>query len=197
MEAMQCRVRPRPDLQRGRHFRLGGGPGDAVWMRGYKPPPCWPTRGGDEVKAAIFYENADTTKAPNTTAGPNAYQQGCKNDPLSQTVPVMKLKPGEPTSSEVIPLDFRSNGTNLLWYMANRTFRVDYNDPVLLEAKLGNLNFPDIRNVHNYGTNKSIRFIVENPGPQPHPMHVHGMLLCSKLRMADTDVSRTQHVHPG
>ena len=63
---------------------------------------------------------------------------------------------------------------NMLWYMANRTFRVDYNDPILLEAKLGNLDFPYIRNVHNYGTNNSILFVFENTGNQPHPMHLHG-----------------------
>jgi FtsP/CotA-like multicopper oxidase with cupredoxin domain len=151
-----------------------GNPTDAVWLRGYKPPPCWPTKGGDEVKAAIFYEKADQTKPPTTQPGPNAYSQDCANDPLTQTVPIMKLPAGDPTSSEVMPLQFRSNGTNLLWFMANRTMRVNYNDPILLEAKLGNFDFPYIENVHNYGTNKSLRFIVENPTQQPHPMHVHG-----------------------
>ena len=28
--------------------------------------------------------------------------------------------------------------------------------------------------MHNYGTNQSVRFIIENPGNQPHPMHLHG-----------------------
>ena len=28
--------------------------------------------------------------------------------------------------------------------------------------------------MHNYGKNASVRFIIENAGPQPHPMHVHG-----------------------
>ncbi|KAK3676639.1 hypothetical protein LTR78_003414 [Recurvomyces mirabilis] len=148
--------------------------GDAAWLRGFKPQACWPSHGGDEVKAAIFYQGADQTKPPTTSAGPNAYNQYCGNDPLSQTVPAMKLDPGKPTSSEVIPLEFKPNGTNILWYMANRTFRVNYNDPMLLEAKLGNLNFPYIENVHNYGNNKSLLFVIENTGPQPHPMHVHG-----------------------
>ncbi|KAK0247866.1 hypothetical protein LTS09_016966 [Friedmanniomyces endolithicus] len=168
---------------------------DAVWMRGYKPPPCWPTHGGDEVKAAIFYENADRTQAPTTSAGPNAYDQYCGNDPLSQTVPTYAINPGEPSVIEIIPIEFRPNGTNLLWYLANRTFRADYNDPILLEAKQGSLDFPYIENVHNYGepcllfcsswspptllisppgTNRSIRFVFENTGAQPHPMHLHG-----------------------
>ncbi|KAK1812164.1 hypothetical protein LTR12_013437 [Friedmanniomyces endolithicus] len=168
---------------------------DAVWMRGYKPPPCWPTHGGDEVKAAIFYEDADRTQAPTTSAGPNAYDQYCGNDPLSQTKPTYAINPGEPSVTEIIPIEFRPNGTNLLWYLANRTFRADYNDPILLEAKQGNLDFPYIENVHNYGeshllsysswspptllipstgTNRSIRFVLENTGAQPHPLHLHG-----------------------
>lgn len=48
--------------------------------------------------------------------------------------------------------------------------RSDYNDPILLEAKLGNLDFPEICNVHNYGSNASVRFVIENTGVQPHPM---------------------------
>lgn len=147
---------------------------DAVWMRAYKPEPCWPSHGGDEAKAAIFYENADRTQAPTTQAGPNAYDQYCGNDPLSETVPYYPIAAGDPSVTEVMPLEFRSNGTNLLWYMANRTFRVDYNDPILLETKLGNIDFPYIENTHNYGSNKSLRFIVENTGNQPHPMHMHG-----------------------
>jgi len=124
---------------------------NAVWMRGYKPPPCWPTHGGDEAKAAIFYEDADRTQAPTTSAGPNAYDQYCGNDQLSQTIPTYAINPGEPSVTEIIPIEFRPNGTNLLWYLANRTFRADYNDPILLEAKQGNLDFPYIENVHNYG----------------------------------------------
>ena len=99
----------------------------------------------------------------------------CGNDPLSQTVPTYAIAPGPPAVTEVLPLEFKPNMTGyLLWYMANRTFRANYNDPILLEAKLGNLDFPDIRNVHDYGSNSSLRFIVENTGNQPHPMHMHG-----------------------
>ncbi|KAK5130265.1 hypothetical protein LTR08_002266 [Meristemomyces frigidus] len=147
---------------------------NAVWMRAYKPPICWPSNGGDEAKAAIFYQDADRSVAPTSSPGPNAYNSYCGNDPLSQTVPFYAIEPGEAAVTEVLPLEFRSNGTNLLWYMANRTFRADYNDPILLESKLGNLDFADIRNVHDYGTNRSLRFIVENTGQQPHPMHMHG-----------------------
>ncbi|KAK5678143.1 hypothetical protein LTS10_009313 [Elasticomyces elasticus] len=156
-----------------------GNPTDAVWLRGYKPPPCWPTHGGDEAKAAIFYENADRTQAPTSAPGPNAYDQYCGNDALSQTVPTYPISPGYPSVTEILPIEFKANGTppadvNLLWYMANRTFRADYNEPILLDANQGKTDFDYLRNVHNYGTNNSVRLIVENTGAQPHPMHLHG-----------------------
>lgn len=152
-----------------------GEPTDSVWLRAYKPPVCWPSNGGDEVRAAVFYEKADRSTAPTSSAGPSAYNTYCGNDPLAETKPFYPIDPGEPAVTEVIPLEFKPNATgHLLWYMANRTFIVNYNDPMLLETKLGNLDFPYIRNTHNYGSNSSLRFIVENTGNQPHPMHMHG-----------------------
>ncbi|KAF2859405.1 multicopper oxidase [Piedraia hortae CBS 480.64] len=145
---------------------------DAVWMRAFKPPGCWPSNGGNEVKAAIYYEEAFSD--PDTQPGPNAYNSYCGNDDLSRTEPLYALSPPSPSFSQVIPLEFRSNGTNLLWYTAGRTFRVNYNDPMLLEASLNNLDFPSDRNVHNYGNNNSVLFVLENRGAQPHPMHLHG-----------------------
>ena len=149
-----------------------GKPTDAVYMRAVKL--CAPSAGSDEAKAAIYYENADRNLAPTSSPGPNTYNEYCGNDPLEQTVPYYPIAAGEPAVTEVLPIEFRSNGTHLIWFMANRTFRVNYNDPQLLEAKLGSLNFPFIENVHNYGSNSSVRFIFENTGNQPHPMHLHG-----------------------
>lgn len=155
-------------------FKASGKPTDAVWMRGYRPPPCGPSAGGEEVTAAIFYEDADRSQQPTTQPNSNAHDQSCANDPLTSTVPLYPMAAGDASFTDVIPIDFRSNGTALLWYMQNRTFYIDYNDPLLLEAKLGNIDFPKIRNVHNYGTNQTVRFVLENPIPQPHPMHLHG-----------------------
>ncbi|KAH9907554.1 Cupredoxin [Xylariomycetidae sp. FL2044] len=152
-----------------------GQPTDAVWLRAYKPPNCSPGKPGSyEAKAAIFYEDADRTQAPTTLPGPNAYDHYCGNDPLSLTVPVLPLTPGEPNVTEILPIELRPNGSSNLWYMANRTFRVDYNDPVLLDVQGGQLDFPWIRSVHNYGNNQSLRFVIQNTGEQPHPMHLHG-----------------------
>ncbi|KAI1338934.1 Cupredoxin [Xylariaceae sp. FL0016] len=148
---------------------------DSMWLRAYKSPDCSPSREGSYLaKAAIFYEDADRSQAPTTQAGPNAYSDYCGNDALSLTIPALPLTPPEPDVTEILPIELRPNGTSNLWYMANRTFRADYNDPMLLDAKEGNLDFTYIQNVHDYGSNNSLRFIIENIGDQPHPMHVHG-----------------------
>ncbi|CAJ2505023.1 Uu.00g124170.m01.CDS01 [Anthostomella pinea] len=148
---------------------------DSRWLRVYKPPNCSPGKEGSYLAlAAIFNEGADRTKAPTTEAGPNAYSAYCGNDPLSLTAPALTLTPPEPDVTEILPIELRPNGTSNLWYMANRTFRVDYNDPMLLNAKKGDLDFPHIQNVHDYGSNASLRFIIQNTGFQPHPMHLHG-----------------------
>jgi FtsP/CotA-like multicopper oxidase with cupredoxin domain len=77
-------------------------------------------------------------------------------------------------ATEILPIELKSNGSHLIWYQANRTFRINYNDPILLRANEGRNSYPEIENVHNYGTNNTPRFIIENPGNQHHPMHMHG-----------------------
>lgn len=153
-----------------------GAPTDSFWLRAFKSPACSPSQPGSYfAQAAIFYENADRSKQPTTQPQPDAFDTYCGNEPLNVTIPLYPIAAAAtPSVQEVIPIKLASNGSSDLWYMANRTFRANYNDPVLLEAKLGNLDFPEIRNVHNYGNNQTIRFIVENPGFQPHPMHLHG-----------------------
>ena len=155
-------------------IKATGRTGDSYWLRGYKPPPCWPTNGGNEALAAVFYQGADTSQPPSSSPGPNAYNEDCHNDPLSATVPVYPITLQEPDMTEIVPLEFKSNGTNLLWYMANRTFVVDYNTPILAGVKNGQTIFPYLSNVHNYGNKNSIRMVLENQTPQPHPMHLHG-----------------------
>ncbi|KAI1851207.1 hypothetical protein JX265_006165 [Neoarthrinium moseri] len=155
--------------------QANGSSTDSIWLRAFKPPNCSPSKPDSNLAlAAIFYENADRTQAPASVANADAYNDYCGNDPLSQTVPFFPMTPGDPDVTEIVPIELRDNGTADLWYMADRTFRVDYNTPQLLNAEEGNLTFPYIQNVHNYGSNNSLRFVIENPGAEPHPMHLHG-----------------------
>jgi FtsP/CotA-like multicopper oxidase with cupredoxin domain len=161
-----------------------GKPTDAVYMRAYRPSSCALSNGNEEVLATVYYEDADRNKLPRTSAGPNAHNGNCGNDPLKDTVPVYAIEASEPSVTEIVPVELKSNGTHVVWYMGGRTFRVDYNDPMLLDINDGKLDFDPLRNVHNYGSNKTIRFVIENTGPQPHPMHLHGKSLNSKPQEA-------------
>ncbi|KAK8013087.1 Cu-oxidase 3-domain-containing protein [Apiospora marii] len=152
-----------------------GSPNSAVWLRAFKPPNCSISKENSTLAlAAIFYQAADRKVAPASQPQTNAYDTYCGNDPLSKTVPLYPLAPGEPSVTEVVPVQLLSNGSSDLWYQAGRTMVVDYNDPILLDVKQGDLNFAPIRNVHDYGANKSLRFVFENPGQLPHPIHLHG-----------------------
>ncbi|TKA62157.1 hypothetical protein B0A49_09692 [Cryomyces minteri] len=152
-----------------------GKPTDSVWMRALIPDNCSPTDGkGNYAQAAIFYENADRSKEPTSQAQKGWDNNNCANDDLALNVPWYPIAAGNPSTTETLTVRMGSNGTHLLWYQNDRTFRTNYNDPLLLEAKLGNLNFPELANVHNYGTNASVRFFVQNHSGQPHPMHMHG-----------------------
>ena len=60
--------------------------------------------------------------------------------------------------------------------MNNQTQRANYNDPLLLLANQQNFSYPldPEWNVYNFGSNKSIRIVMNNKYQSAHPMHLHG-----------------------
>jgi hypothetical protein len=50
--------------------------------------------------------------------------------------------------------------------MNNSSFRGNYNAPILLLSNLGNNSYPDSPewNVYDFGSNSSVRIVIENPG---------------------------------
>ena len=70
------------------------------------------------------------------------------------------------------------NGTNntgsFLWTVNNSSFRANYNNPLLLLAKVGNTSYPydPDWNVYNTGNSQTIRLLVKNPTAAAHPMHI-------------------------
>lgn len=60
--------------------------------------------------------------------------------------------------------------------MNGSSFRANYNKPILLLASEGNTSYPyDPQwNVYNFGTNGSVRIILNSKIPTSHPMHLHG-----------------------
>lgn len=70
--------------------------------------------------------------------------------------------------------NFNVTGSQL-FFMDGYTFRPDNDQPMLLLARIGNTSYPNPEwNVYNYGFNSSMRIILLNSNPIPHPMHMHG-----------------------
>ncbi|KAK5109467.1 hypothetical protein LTR62_007027 [Meristemomyces frigidus] len=164
-------------------FTANGKSGDSVWMRSTLGTSafvggCTLNDGiSPEAVAAIYYQHADQSSLPTTNSSvPLSKIESCFNDDLSLTVPTFSMTPPVvPESTQEINITYQSNGTHNLFYMNNSTFRADYNDPVLLDAKLGKTTFPADYNVYDFGSSASIRFIVYNHAQTgAHPMHLHG-----------------------
>lgn len=146
----------------------------SYWLRSVAPAGCASNNGTNQAMAAIFYEGADHHIAPTSTAQASYDNSVCENDPLSSTVPYYVLNPGNPATTQDMALQVKSNGTHGLWYMNNVSTVIDYNDPILLETKSGNLTFTAQQNVYDFGSNASVRLVVTNESPIAHPMHLHG-----------------------
>ncbi|KAJ5720790.1 multicopper oxidase [Penicillium malachiteum] len=148
---------------------------DMVWMRSDIDMVCLEdTATFPTALAAIHYESANTRATPKTI-GTTWESNNCRNDPLNQTVPYYPLKPPTAETEQTVTISAGYNATGfVVMFMDGSSFRSDYNDPVLLDAKVGNLSFPEERNVYNFGTNSSVRMIFNNTYATAHPMHLHG-----------------------
>ncbi|KAL9025624.1 MAG: hypothetical protein Q9196_005582, partial [Gyalolechia fulgens] len=118
-------------------------PTSAVFMRSNLTEKCSSVNQPYAV-AAIYYEKADKTKTPQSTATvfDNSY---CGNDPLTQTKPLFPfpaLQNAATTQDLAITFGPNSTGTNV-WYMNQVSFRANYDHPVLLLAAAGNTSYPD------------------------------------------------------
>lgn len=154
-----------------------GSAGDSYWMRADTSPDCSDVGSTNLTGlAAVYYEHTPTDKTPTTNSSvTNDQLTTCDNDDISLSVPEYAMAVPDPSLTIEIHCVLWNNGTHNVWYMNNVTFRADYNDPDLLEAKLGNTTFPVSENVYDFGTNSSVRMIVYNHmALASHPMHIHG-----------------------
>jgi FtsP/CotA-like multicopper oxidase with cupredoxin domain len=101
-----------------------------------------------------------------------------QQDALTETVPWFPIAADpSPATTETIEIGFIKNETgHYVFTMNNSTFRTDYNSPILLLSNKGNNSYPDDPdwNVYNFGSNSSIRIVLNNPGFLDHPIHLHG-----------------------
>ncbi|KAF2141766.1 multicopper oxidase [Aplosporella prunicola CBS 121167] len=154
---------------------------DAVWMRANVGPGI--TNGGcsgndpkrQEAVAIVFYEDADTSVQPTSSPNPDAALTYCGNDPLKDTTPLYPIRPDDnPEITAELQIQQLNNGTHNLWYFGGQSYRANYNEALLVQTVGGNLSYTEQSNVFNFGSNSSVRFVIYNRFPAPHPMHMHG-----------------------
>ncbi|KAI0599464.1 multicopper oxidase-domain-containing protein [Biscogniauxia sp. FL1348] len=153
-------------------------PGATFWLRA-NLTSCSSARQPDAL-AAIYYEGADADAVVPASAPWDVRDPGdCANDDLARTKPHAAAALPEPSWTQNMDVGLFQNASgHRLWKFGGVTARVDYNDPSLLRVArggAGDLAFAPEMNVVDYGTNSSIRFIVNNPTPAAHPMHAHGL----------------------
>ena len=156
-----------------------GKPSDSYWMRAMIDDTCLnATATFVTTKAAVFYEDADTNVAPTSKSTSDWQYNNCQNDALATTVPYYpKTPPSSPATTETIMINLGQNATgHTLFFVNNSTFRSNYNIPLLLLGNHGNFSYPESPNLnlHNYGSNSSIRLVIYNVFAMHHPMHLHG-----------------------
>lgn len=96
-----------------------------------------------DALAAIYYDGADTTKTPTSTATP-VDDSHCGNvsvmrnksklsadhvqDPLASTIPFFPFPAtADPATTQTIGITIHTNSTgHLLWYMNESSFRANY-----------------------------------------------------------------------
>lgn len=99
---------------------------DSLWMRSDVSPKCSTSLQG-HAKAAIYYEDADASVLPNTSATP--YDDSfCGNVPLGLTTPLYPMDPpAVPGTTIQLDMKFAANASgNTLWWVNNETFRADF-----------------------------------------------------------------------
>jgi hypothetical protein len=132
-----------------------------------------------EGVAAVYYDGADTNSDPTSSSEATSDQLlRCQNDDLSltQSLCPFSLDDESDVVTEDILIEFKSNGTDNVWFMNNSSFRADYNINLLDHVIGGNTTFETEWNVHTFDdtTKNSVRLLVENTFFLPHPMHLHG-----------------------
>lgn len=141
----------------------GSNPKEAVWMRVTQgssgiassngPTGCSLDDGiAFTTTAGIYYEQADASIPPNTNSSidPSRYlfPNACANQDLALTVPSFVIPVKDPDITLDLIMTGASNASGeFVWSVNNVTFIGDHNDPILLDAKLGNDSFPPMRAV--------------------------------------------------
>jgi FtsP/CotA-like multicopper oxidase with cupredoxin domain len=135
---------------------------DAYWMRSTIPTSC-ALASQPNAFAAIYYDDADDTKEPESEPVNDPDAGSCANDDLSVTKPLLSLPVTEPDKVfEFEVKKFKNESGVTLWSLDGVDYRGNYNSPTMLLGALGNHTFEKQWNVRSTGDAKSVRVILHN-----------------------------------
>lgn len=118
--------------------------------------------------AALYYDGADTNKLPTSTPWDAPDRNSCTNDPLEITEPMFPIPLPDPSVTKTMDIGLFVNESDVtLWSFDGQDFRANYNAPPLLLANMGNFSYPPEWNVKDFGTNTSVRIVMNNNSPAP------------------------------
>ncbi|KAK3951656.1 multicopper oxidase-domain-containing protein [Pseudoneurospora amorphoporcata] len=129
--------------------------------------------------AAVYYDQADPdsqpTSQPWADAGDPNKNCGASDD-LDKREPLYPISvTATPAVTKEMKIEAYRNASDVfLFKFDGVSARVDYNHPALDMVTKGNMSFPEVWNVRDFGDAKTIRLVINQKGPGPHPMHLHG-----------------------
>ena len=146
----------------------------SYWLRAFNSP-CGDTN-GPIGSGIIYYSGSSPSAIPTSTASaPGAINSNCQNDPLSQTVPQYAIAAAAADTTITITIAGAPDGRGVFhWTMNGVSYVGDLANPILAQALAGTVNYPAQYNVINTGAVNTVRIIIINTTPAPHPMHMHG-----------------------
>ncbi|KAF2724384.1 multicopper oxidase [Polychaeton citri CBS 116435] len=141
----------------------------SYWVRSTISLNCSVTT-SPEGLGVILYDNAPEDSQPDTTRS--------TADPLNKTIPITtKAATATPDASVTINVTLAVNSTgHNLWLLNGISQYSDYNEPLLLlenEDDYTKSLDPDW-NVYDFGSNRTIRIVMNTDYQSAHPMHLHG-----------------------
>lgn len=136
-------------------------PTDIYWMRStLSEGQCTEPGLQRFALAAIYYEKANKTAAPDETSVAQVdTTDPCNNDDFALSVPSYKIPANTPAATAQIEINFGLNADRrLVWKIDNSTFRADLSQPLLLLAKAGKFSYPDHPEWNVYNLVPTVRF---------------------------------------
>ncbi|KIW35406.1 uncharacterized protein PV07_02104 [Cladophialophora immunda] len=143
------------------------------WLRAFNSP-CGDTN-GPYGQGIIYYTGSDPSTPPTSTGAQPPLNSNCQNDPLATTVPQYVMPVANPDTTITITIAGAPDASGVFhWTMNGVSYDGDLSSSLLAEAISGQTEFAPQYNVYNTGTNGTVRIIIINTTPAPHPMHIHG-----------------------